>query len=90
MISDGLLTECSDANAKISRETIAKAAAAALKLNASLTGDSPFSDSGDTPIRQVYEAGIIEGYPDGTFRPDAQITRAEISTIVWRIMNYKK
>ena len=30
--------------------------------------------------------GLIEGYPDGTFRPDASITRAEACTIVNRTL----
>ena len=29
----------------------------------------------------------VEGYPDGTFRPDAAITRAEAATIVTRILD---
>ena len=31
-------------------------------------------------------AGIISGYPDGTFRPDATITRAEMMTLVNRAL----
>ena len=31
--------------------------------------------------------GIIEGYEDGTFRPNRSLTRAELATIVWRINN---
>ena len=29
--------------------------------------------------------GLSEGYEDGTFRPEKSLTRAELSTIVWRI-----
>jgi hypothetical protein len=29
----------------------------------------------------------VRGYPDGTFRPDALLTRAELSTILWRVNN---
>ena len=32
-------------------------------------------------ISTLSNAGIITGYPDGTFRPDASITRAELATI---------
>jgi len=28
----------------------------------------------------------VQGYPDGTIRPDGSITRAEISTIFWRLL----
>ncbi|HEY5652701.1 MAG TPA: S-layer homology domain-containing protein, partial [Acidimicrobiia bacterium] len=27
----------------------------------------------------------MRGYPDGTFRPDAPLTRAELSTVLWRL-----
>lgn len=36
------------------------------------------------------DAGIIEGYPDGTLRPDAAITRAEFATMLTRFMDYVK
>ena len=36
-----------------------------------------------------YEAGIITGYPDGTFKPGAPITRAEACTIVNRTLGRK-
>ena len=31
-------------------------------------------------------AGIINGYPDGTFRPDNTITRAEIAKIIYMLV----
>ncbi len=36
------------------------------------------------------DAGIIEGYPDGTLRPDATITRAEFAAMLTRFMDYVK
>lgn len=33
-------------------------------------------------ISTMTKAGIVDGYPDGTFRPDAPITRAEIAKII--------
>ena len=46
----------------------------------------PFSDvSGhwaEKYIRNLYFAGIMNGYPDGTFKPDAPITRAELAKVV--------
>ncbi|BBI34914.1 S-layer homology domain-containing protein [Cohnella abietis] len=33
-------------------------------------------------VAQAVQAGIIKGYNDGSFRPDAQITRAEMALIV--------
>jgi len=47
----------------------------------------PFSDvSANHPnkrsINHSYQVGIIEGYPDGTFGPDREINRAELTKIV--------
>ena len=33
-------------------------------------------------INRMTEKGILNGYPDGTFKPDQHITRAEISKIM--------
>ena len=35
-------------------------------------------------VSTITKCGILEGYPDGTFRPDAPITRAELATIISR------
>ena len=35
-------------------------------------------------------AGIIEGYPDNTLRPAAELTRAEYAEILERFMDYVK
>ncbi|MEI6310552.1 MAG: S-layer homology domain-containing protein, partial [bacterium] len=50
----------------------------------------PFFDAGteDTAAYQIYQAhelGLIEGYPDGTFRPDAFLSRAEAFVIAQRL-----
>jgi len=34
-----------------------------------------------TAVTVMHNLGIINGYPDGTFRPDAAITRAELATV---------
>ena len=33
-------------------------------------------------VSTMTKAGIVDGYPDGTFRPDAPITRAEMAKII--------
>ena len=38
-------------------------------------------------VASAVNNGLISGYPDGTFKPDNQITRAEVMTIIWRIMS---
>ncbi len=47
---------------------------------------NPFSDVEkgmwyNNQISTLYNAGILSGYPDGTFKPSQPITRAEIATI---------
>ena len=38
----------------------------------------------NSAVSTLTNAGILTGYPDGTFRPDAPITRAEFATIAAR------
>ena len=51
-------------------------------------GFTPFSDIADSgycdDIVVGYLAGIINGYPDGSFRPDATVTRGQFITMMWR------
>ncbi len=56
-----------------------------LAVDAGATGS--FSDVDDASphaqaIRYVHDEGIVAGYPDGTFQPDATINRAEFTKIV--------
>ncbi|BBH24556.1 hypothetical protein Back11_59010 [Paenibacillus baekrokdamisoli] len=60
-----------------------------------LEGDAPrvaFADSGQIPawaassVAKAVEAGLIQGYGDHTFRPDQQISRAEMAVIAARVM----
>ena len=41
----------------------------------------------NTAVSTLSSMGIITGYPDGTFRPNAAITRAETMTLVNRVLN---
>jgi uncharacterized repeat protein (TIGR02543 family) len=55
--------------------------------NQLLSDVSPFTDMdqhhawSNRAVSTLYNAGIIAGYPDGTFRPSDPITRAEFATI---------
>ncbi|KYH33125.1 N-acetylmuramoyl-L-alanine amidase [Neomoorella mulderi] len=40
----------------------------------------------EAAIRQVMAAGIMSGYPDGTFRPDQNATRAELATALANLL----
>lgn len=41
-------------------------------------------------LKYIIEKGILNGYPDGTIRPNNNITKAEFYTIVNRLMGYKE
>lgn len=43
---------------------------------------SKFTDTSNAVIVAVSNAGLINGYPDGTFKPYGQITRAELVTML--------
>ncbi|MEL7649804.1 MAG: S-layer homology domain-containing protein [Sedimentibacter sp.] len=54
--------------------------------NSLLSDYNPFTDLenhgwSNRAISTLYNAGIIKGYPDGTFRPSDPISRAEFATI---------
>ncbi|GBF35354.1 hypothetical protein DCCM_4477 [Desulfocucumis palustris] len=69
-------------------------AAAMLTYALGLAGEAPwtagFTDvpSGHWAAKSIwlaYNAGIIKGYPDGTFRPEAELTRAEGISLALRL-----
>jgi len=51
-----------------------------------LDGSHPFSDIGghwaEAYIEELYDQGITGGYPDGTYRPENQVTRAEMAVFL--------
>ena len=49
--------------------------------------DVPSSHSAYEFISAAYDAGILSGYSDGTYRPNANITRAQIAIMVTRAFN---
>ena len=40
-------------------------------------------------IRYVKESGLMNGYEDGTFRPDQPLTRAEMAVVLKRLSEKK-
>ncbi len=55
---------------------------------------NPFTDLADTHwgkdnILQLVAMKVIEGYPDGTVKPDAQITRAEMAVVIVKSIGLK-
>ncbi|WP_028551205.1 chitobiase/beta-hexosaminidase C-terminal domain-containing protein [Paenibacillus sp. UNC451MF] len=65
-----------------------------LKLDINQTGDASLSDvSGhwsEKYINAFTKAGYVEGFPDGTFKPDSEITRAQAVVLINRIIGIKK
>ena len=51
--------------------------------------DVPNSEWYAKPINYLASVGILEGYNDGTFKPNENITRAEFATIVSRFVSVK-
>lgn len=54
----------------------------ASSLSAFAFSDINSENWANTAVTALSEAGYINGYEDGTFRPDANITRAEFVTII--------
>ncbi|WBW49529.1 Rib/alpha-like domain-containing protein [Peptoniphilus equinus] len=70
-------------NAPITRAEFAKMIQSIDQAN---SGDAPFADVenhwGEAAIDQAYGNDRIAGYPDGTFKPDNNITRAEAAKML--------
>ena len=73
------------------KKILAMAAVAALAAGASAYAANPFSDVSTSDwayqaISDLSDRGLIEGYPDGSFRGEQNITRYELAQIVARLM----
>ncbi|WP_096203091.1 S-layer homology domain-containing protein [Bacillus sp. FJAT-45350] len=74
-------------NEGVTRAQAAKMLAEALELEVSTTATLGFSDTKNDAwyapyVAALVEEGIIEGLPDGTFAPNATITRAQLAKMV--------
>lgn len=70
-------------------EYISKALGLTSKTNARSFPDVPANTRGGY-IASAVEAGIITGYPDGTFKPEQPITREQMALMMVRSMSYAK
>lgn len=72
----------------ITRAEFTKLLVTMLNLKPSVLGPLPFSDTPNHWVARMgylqpaFARGIISGFPDGTFRPDLPITRAEMLQLV--------
>ena len=76
---------------KNNEKILAIAAAAALTAGVSAYAANPFSDV--SPDDWAYQAvsdlsdqGVVEGYPDGTFKGERNMTRYELAQVIARLM----
>lgn len=92
LVVDGATDTTFQPDRNITRAEFAALVVRSLGLTAK-TGASTFKDVKSdawyaSTVATATYAGIIDGYEDNTFRPDAQITREELAAMVIRAMNY--
>ena len=73
------------------KKILAMAAVAALAAGASAYAANPFADVSTSDwayqaVADLSDQGIVEGYPDGTFKGQTNITRYEMAQIIARLM----
>jgi hypothetical protein len=91
-IADGYPDRTFAPDAPITRMEMASMFAKALDLAGKMRGSAPFADIhedywGAGILKQLKADGRISGYPDGTFQPERQATRAEFVTLLQKILN---
>ncbi|MCD1260879.1 S8 family serine peptidase [Paenibacillus athensensis] len=76
----------------LTRMEMTQLLAKSMNMSGKKRGNSPFTDIGDGYwgigiVKQMFADGWISGYPDGTFRPDAQASRAEFVTLLTKVLH---
>lgn len=90
LVKDGIINGYPDntfrPESPVTRAEFARMLARAFHYEPSARGD--LSDIrnhwAEKDINALVEKGIIQGYPDGSFKPDAKISRAEMATMLIR------
>ena len=57
----------------------------AVSANAAFKDDKSISDDYAESVAVLNGMGVFKGYEDGSFKPEGNITRAEVATIVYRL-----
>ena len=57
----------------------------AVSANAAFKDDKSISDDYAEAVAVLNGMGVFKGYEDGSFKPEGNITRAEVATIIYRI-----
>ncbi|WP_115994636.1 S-layer homology domain-containing protein [Cohnella lupini] len=90
LIVDGYKDNTFRPNAPVTRAEISAMIVRALGLTPN-PSSSVFKDTGSNwaagYIGSLAEKGVVTGYKDGSFKPDAAITRAELVAIIGRVLN---
>ncbi len=73
------------------KKILAIAAVAALTAGVSAYAANPFSDVSESDwayqaVSDLSDQGIVEGYPDGTFKGERNMTRYELAQVIARLM----
>ena len=89
-LDEGIIVrgEITDLDVPISRGLMAKIVVKSMGLSR-LYDHAVFTDTTDEFVATLYDFGISDGYPDGTFRPNKNLTRAELSAIVSRMYHIR-
>lgn len=97
LIAKGAITADSNGNyypnATVTRGQFASYIATILDLPNATTvifSDVAGSTNQDNAIRRAAQSGIINGYPDGTFKPNDFVTRQHMARMIERSLNYLK
>ncbi len=90
------LTNSVSADQDMSRMDVAKMLAKALGVEPKANAKVPFNDvsglSADDQalLAALYDAGVFKGFPDGSFKPDGVLTKAQIAILIDRVLGLVK
>jgi hypothetical protein len=95
LVVDGVTDTTFEPDRSITRAEFAALVVRSLGLKTvdGATAGATFSDVNSSEwyagvVATAVKAGLIDGYEDGTFRPERHITREELAAMVVRAMNY--
>lgn len=93
LVVDGVTDTTFEPERSITRAEFAALVVRSLGLDATDTGSNSFSDVASGTwysgvVRAAAAANLIDGYEDGTFRPNASINREELAAMVVRALAY--
>ena len=83
-LEHNIVTEAPALDEPVTRVTVSSILARAKNIAPDAVS-KPFSDTNDPYAAALQKAGLMEGYPDGSFGPARTLTRAELSMLLWRM-----